>query len=140
MDRSKRKFVLTQSVGVRPGGMLLPQMFPTFHSGGWFPAADVYETDSAIVVFMDISGIEPQTLSVMAEESRLTVSGVRGYEPQEMVSRIHQLEIEHGFFERSIALPRPVDVAKVVSESRNGFLQITLPLRRRTGKIKITVR
>jgi len=84
--------------------------------------------------------MEPESLAVMVEESRVTVSGRRGYEPQEMVSRIHQLEIDRGFFERAISLPKTVDVSKAVSESRNGFLQITLPLRRNTGKTKITVR
>lgn len=111
-----------------------------FHAGSWFPAADVYETSSAIIVHMDISGMDPRTLSVVVDGTQLTVSGRRGYEPQEMVSRIHQLEIERGFFERSIALPKSVDVSKAVSESKNGFLLITLPLRRNARKIKITVR
>ncbi|MFA6499435.1 MAG: Hsp20/alpha crystallin family protein [Desulfurivibrionaceae bacterium] len=120
--------------------MVLQGVGSMFPAGNWFPAADVYETASAIIVCMDISGMEPETLAVMAEESRVTVSGRRGYEPQDMVSRIHQLEIERGFFERSIPLPKNVDVSEVVSESKNGFLLITLPLRRKTGKIKITVR
>lgn len=111
-----------------------------FHAGGWFSAADVYETASAIIVCIDISGMEPETISVTAEESRVTVSGRRGYEPQDMVSRIHQLEIERGFFERSIPLPKNIDVSEAVSETKNGFLVITLPLRRNAGKIKITVR
>ena len=110
-----------------------------FHAGSWFPAADVYETSSAIIVHMDISGMDPRTLSVIADGTQLTVSGERGYESQDMVSCIHQLEIERGFFERSISLPKSVDVAKAVSESRNGFLRITLPLRHNKGKVKITV-
>ena len=136
--RKKRPFYRVpngplRSVVLQGVGSMLP-------AGNWFPAADVYETASAIIVYMDISGIAPETLTVMAEDSRVTVSGMRGYEPQETVSCIHQLEIDRGFFERSISLPKPVDVTKAVSESRNGFLQITLPLRRRnTVKIKITV-
>ena len=120
--------------------MVLQGVGSMLSTGNWFPAADVYETASAIIVYIDISGIEPDTLTVMAEESRVTVSGRRGYEPQDMVSCVHQLEIDRGFFERSISLPKTVDVSKAVSESRNGFLQITLPLRRRsTVKIKVTV-
>ena len=126
-----------------PGGlsriMVLRSVGSMFHAGNWFPAADVYETASAIIVCMDISGIEPHTLAVMVEESQVTVSGERGYAPQDMVSCIHQLEIERGFFERCISLPKMVDVAKAVSESRNGFLLITLPLRGKTEKIRIIV-
>lgn len=111
-----------------------------FHGGNWFPAADVYETSSALIVCIDISGIDPETLAVMTEESRVTISGERGYKLQERASNIHQLEIERGFYERSISLPKTVDVSKVVAENINGFLHITLPLRKNTGKIKITVR
>jgi len=78
-----------------PGGlsriMVLRRVGSMFHAGNWFPAADVYETASAIIVCMDISGIEPHSLAVMVEESQVTVSGERGYAPQDMVSCIHQL-------------------------------------------------
>jgi len=140
MDQSRKKHPLDRVPGGLPRSMVLQGVGSMFHAGNWFPAADVYETASAIIVCMDISGMEPESLAVMVEESRVTVSGRRGYEPQEMVSRIHQLEIDRGFFERAISLPKTVDVSKAVSESRNGFLQITLPLRRNTGKTKITVR
>lgn len=140
MNQSRKKHPPDKVPGGLPRSMVLHGVGSMFHAGNWFPAADVYETASAIIVWLDISGIAPDSLAVMVEESRVTVSGRRGYEPQEMVSRIHQLEIDRGFFERSISLPKTVDVSKAVSESRNGFLQITLPLRRNTGKIKITVR
>ncbi|MDG4476611.1 Hsp20/alpha crystallin family protein [Thiovibrio frasassiensis] len=140
MDHSKKKTVPSQSVAAIPRNILRHRMFSVGQGGNWFPAADVYETASAIIVQIDISGMNPQALSVLADGTKITVSGERGYSPQEMVSAIHQLEIEHGFFERSISLPKAVDVAKAVSETKNGFLQITLPLRRNPGKIKIPVR
>lgn len=139
MDHSRKKSVPDQSAAARPRIMIRQRMFPVVHGGNWFPAADVYETASAIIVHMDISGMDPRTLSVVADGTQVTVSGERGYGSRDMVSCIHQLEIERGFFERSISLPKTVDVSRAVSESRNGFLQITLPLRRNTGKIKITV-
>lgn len=140
MNHSRKKLPLDSVPNGLPRSMILRGVGSMFHVGNWFPAADVYETASAIIVYIDISGMESDTLAVMAEESRVTVSGRRGYEPQDMVSRIHQLEIERGYFERSISLPKTVDVSKAVSESRNGFLQITLPLRRNKGTIKIPVR
>ena len=139
MDHFRKKHPPDRVPKGLPRSMMLRGVGSMFHAGNWFPAADMYETASAIIVCIDISGMEADTLAVMVEESRVTVSGRRGYEPQDMVSRIHQLEIECGFFERSIPLPKAVDVAKAVSESKNGFLQITLPLRRNTGKIKISV-
>lgn len=139
MDHSRKKRFFGRTPSGFPQSMTLRGVGFMFHAGNWFPAADVYETASAIIVCIDISGMEPESLAVMVEESRVTVSGRRGYEPQDQVLNIHQLEIERGFFERSISLPKTVDVSRVVSESRNGFLLITMPLRRSTGKIRITV-
>ena len=139
MDHSRKKRFFGRMSNGFPQSMTLRGVGFMFHAGNWFPAADVYETASAIIVCMDISGMEPESLVVMVEDSRVTVSGRRGYEPQDQVSNIHQLEIERGFFERSISLPKMVDVSRVVSESKNGFLLITMPLRRSTGKIRITV-
>lgn len=140
MDRVRKKTVPNHAAVVRPRSVSRQQMFSVVHAGNWVPAADVYETPSAIVVHIDISGMDPQALFVVAEGTKITVSGERGYKSQEQVSGIHQLEIERGFFERSITLPKAVDVAKAVSETKNGFLKITLPLRRNPGKIKIVVR
>lgn len=140
MDHSRKKHPFGRTPNGFPQSMILRGVGSMFHAGNWFPAADVYETASAIIVCIDISGMEPETLAVMVEESLVTVSGRRGYEPQERVSNIHQLEIERGFYERAIPLPKSVDISGAVSESKNGFLQITLPLRRSMGKIKITVR
>ncbi|HIJ91077.1 MAG: Hsp20/alpha crystallin family protein [Desulfobulbaceae bacterium] len=140
MDKSKMKRFPDGRPSGYPRSMVLHGAGSMFHAGNWFPAADVYETASAIIVYMDISGIDPHTLAVTVEDSLVTVSGMRGYEPRDVVSCVHQLEIERGFFERSIPLPKSVDVAKAASESRNGFLQIILPLRRNPGKIKISVK
>lgn len=115
-------------------------MFPPWYCVSWFPAADMYETASALIVHMDVSGMDPQTLSMVVEPTRVTVSGERRYETREEVACIHQLEIECGFFERSIYLPKAVDVSRVVSEYRKGFLVITMPLRRNSGKIMVAVR
>lgn len=140
MDQFRKKRPPDRAPGEQPWSMVLRGMGSMFHAENWFPAADVYETASAIIVYMDISGIMPHSLVVTVEDSRITVSGERGCCPQEKVSHIHQLEIERGFFERTIALPKAVDASQAVSESRNGFLQIILPLRRTAGKITITVR
>ena len=139
MNQSRKKSVPGQPAASMTRNMIRQQMSSMVYGGSWFPATDVYETATAIIVHMDISGMDPRTLSVVADGTQLTVSGVREYESRDTLSCIHQLEIERGFFERSISLPKRVDVAGAVAESRNGVLRITLPLPRNAGKIKITV-
>ncbi|MFZ5775574.1 MAG: Hsp20/alpha crystallin family protein [Thermodesulfobacteriota bacterium] len=118
---------------------MAPRLMPGLAGNGWFPAADLYETENGLVVCMDVSGADPASLSITAEETSITVSGERQYPAPRKVACIHQLEIERGFFERTMPLPKPVDVGRASSELRHGILVVTLPLHRNKGKIRITV-
>lgn len=109
------------------------------HSGEWTATTDIYETGSDLIVVMDVSGAEPSELSVVAEEMKVRVSGERVYPLPENISCIHQLEIERGYFERTVSLPRAVDVSKTSSAYKNGILVITLPIRKHKGKVQIKV-
>ena len=88
---------------------------PNIESERWFPAADVYESDVEIIVYVDISGVDMHELSVVAEQNSLIVSGERRVFIQDDIKNIHQLEIERGYFKRTISLPASVDVTKTSS-------------------------
>jgi HSP20 family protein len=139
MDQFKKRGLLGDHPGRILRNMSLQSMAPILHACSWFPAVDVYETQSELIVFMDVSGGDPGKLSVVAEEQTVTVSGERQYPPLTEVSCIHQLEIERGFFERAVPLPKAVDVSRVSSEYLHGFLVITLPLQRRKGKVRVRI-
>lgn len=105
----------------------------------WAVPTDVYETEQAFVVCLDLAGIEPAAIQVIVEETRLTVSGERHYPLPEQVRRVHQLEIEQGRFAKRINLPMPIEVDAAETRHRHGFLLVTLPKQRRR-RIKIEVR
>lgn len=139
MDQYKKNISLEKHLGRMIRNMSLQRMDPILQAGGWFPATDVYETISEIFVYIDISGVDPDKMSIVADEMSVTVSGVREYPAPEKVSCIHQLEIERVFFERKISLPKAIDVAQTTSEYHHGFLVITLPLLPKRGKLKIEI-
>ena len=109
-------------------------------SGDWGAATDIYETDDALVVCMDVSGAAPEKISVVAEEQRLTIAGERDFPVPEGVRAVHRLEIERGSFEKRITLPMPVDVAAATSVHQHGFLVVTLPKLKTRGKVRIAIR
>ena len=119
--------------------MAMPRMTAGMCANGWCPAIDLYETDTSLILYMELSGVAPSSLSVLAEDTSITVSGERRCPAPEKIDSIHQLEIERGSFERVVSLPRPVDVASATSECRDGILVITLPLQRNRGKVRIVV-
>ncbi|MGV1099053.1 Hsp20/alpha crystallin family protein [Thiovibrio sp. JS02] len=139
MDQFTKRSLLAGQVGRNLRSMSMQGLLPILNAGGWFPAVDVYEIKAELIVYMDVSGADPRKLSVVAEEQLLTVTGERQYPVPNQISCIHQLEIERGFFERAVPLPKPIDVSKATSQYSNGFLIITLPLQRRKGKVSIKI-
>jgi HSP20 family protein len=94
-------------------------------SSVWSPPTDVYETEDALVVRIEIAGMREDDFDVALEARVLTVSGHR----QDLSERraFHQMEIWFGRFEISIEIPMPVDQETSVAEYANGFLMINLP-------------
>jgi HSP20 family protein len=101
----------------------------------WQPRVDVHESPEAIMVKVEIAGVNPDDLSVSlsADDRILSISGERVEEDSERVDRIrcYQLEIYFGQFERHIVLPGDVRINrdKITANYKEGFLVVTLPKR-----------
>ncbi len=105
----------------------------------WQPPVDIYESDDELIVFVDVAGIDPEKIRLMAEPEMLTISGERKCEISG-VTHVHRLEIEYGQFACRIPLPLHVDVDRTRSEISNGFLVVRLPIVRRQGSVEINFR
>jgi HSP20 family protein len=139
MDQFKKRSVIGGHHGRTMRTMAVPGL-GSFSPGGWSAATDIYETDEALIVCMDVSGAAPDQLGVVAEEQRITIAGERDFPVPDGVRAVHRLEIERGRFEKNITLPVPVDVAAATSIHQHGFLVITLPKLKTRGKVRIAVR
>jgi len=105
----------------------LSRTIPMASSGGWQPDVDVYETTDDIIVLMDTAGIDMDNMTVTAEKNSITVQGRRSLPKRGNVCCIHQLEIEMGFFKRTITFPVSVQVAATTFSCQNGILEIKMP-------------
>ena len=103
----------------------------------WQPNADMHETDSGVVIKMELAGATADniTVALSADGRKLTVGGARSEKRDEREHRCacHQLEIYFGPFERTFGLPaeRPIDRDAISANLRDGFLTIVLPYRAR---------
>ena len=96
--------------------------------GDWFPPADLYETDSEVIVVLEVAGIDPETLDVTLEENMLRVLGRRKELPvRRSCMALHQMEIEYGPFERLFSVPSRLDGDGAIARLDNGFLEIRIP-------------
>ena len=105
----------------------LSRAIPMASSGGWQPDVDVYETTDDIIVLMDTAGIDMDNMTVTAQKNSITVEGRRSLPKRGNVCCIHQLEIEMGFFKRTITFPVSVQVAATTFSCQNGILEIKMP-------------
>jgi HSP20 family protein len=95
----------------------------------WRPAVDVFETEKAIVVRLELAGIRISDLNVTVDGDCLRVSGVRQAASTDGVQRLHQMEIAFGPFERVVRLSVPFDRDAVSAHLEEGFLTVSLPKR-----------
>ena len=102
------------------------------------PAVNVWETDDAVMVEMEIPGVKQEQLELSVVESELTVK-VERPELEEGKATVHRRERPTGGFVRSLRLPTAVDASQVEAELRNGVLTITLPKARSAMPRKIQV-
>lgn len=139
---SKKLFQELEQMQQQTGRMLrsmsLSRMMP-LERGSWQPPADIYESEQEIYVYVDLAGTDRDNLQVTVDEQKLVVSGKRQLPARKSIACIHQLEIELGEFQRTIALPTRVDVDKADSTYSNGILVVTLPKRLKAGKVNIRI-
>lgn len=118
---------------------------PHFLTGtrGFRPPVDCYRSakHSQFVVLVELSGVDPNELTVAVEGRELVIAGERRRDREE--GRVYQLmEIEDGPFERRIPLAPDVGAADGQARYERGVLSIVFPLakpRARSGKVRIRV-
>ena len=98
--------------------------------GGFEPQCDCYRTDDPpeLHVLLELPGIDPDAVQIVASGTGLVVSGVRE-RPHPAGARYRQVEIEYGRFERRIELAEDVDADSVTSTYEKGMLRLEVPVR-----------
>jgi HSP20 family protein len=94
-------------------------------AGVWSPPTDVYETEDAYTVRVEIAGMRDGDFEVSMENGTLLISGYRSDVPERRA--YHQMEIRFGKFATAVELPLAVDVEHASAEYSDGFLIVMLP-------------
>ena len=103
----------------------------------WYPAADVFESDVAYVVAVDLPGIDRTTLDISVDDDRLTVKGKRA----DQENTLHRSECPRGKFLRTFSVPASVDQKGIKADYKDGVLQVHLPKQaeRKAQRVEIKV-
>ncbi|MHC5063951.1 MAG: Hsp20/alpha crystallin family protein [Planctomycetota bacterium] len=101
---------------------LLAPVAPT-----WVPRADMFATDEALVIRVEIPGVTREDIKVTVVGGECIVRGERKH-AESAVERPLQLEHPWGPFERHFLLPAGCRANKLAARYEQGILEIRVPL------------
>ncbi|ACK67962.1 heat shock protein Hsp20 [Rippkaea orientalis PCC 8801] len=91
------------------------------------PAAELSETNEAILLKLEVPGMKPEDLDIQVTKEAVYISGERKQETVSEDKGVTRTEFRYGKFERAIALPALVNNTNVSAEYKDGILHLTLP-------------
>jgi HSP20 family protein len=107
----------------------------TMRSAAWRPPTDLYETEQAYVVRVEIAGMREDDFHIELNGRLLSIRGAR--QDQSERRAYHQMEIHFGEFAIDLELPQHIEVTGIEAVYTNGFLRVSLP-KARPRQVSIT--
>ncbi len=129
----------TKAMDVSKEEMLPETGERTRESRCFSPRSDIYETDEAIIVVMDLPGVQKDNIDISLEKNVLTVTGFVLLESPEGYTQAFS-EYNVGDYERSFRISNQIEQAKIEAEYTNGVLRLSLPKAEAAKKRKISIK
>jgi HSP20 family protein len=115
-----------QELAVREKKELASKEEKTVPGRYFVPSADIFETDHALTVVMEMPGVEKKDLDVALESDVLRVEGKIDFAKYEGMEPVYT-EYNVGHYARSFTLSSKIDRAGISAQLDDGVLTLTLP-------------
>jgi HSP20 family protein len=92
----------------------------------FLPTADIYETQDALTVVLEMPGVEKSNVDVRVEDGILEVEGRLDLSKYQGLQPLYT-EYNIGHYSRSFQLSSRIDQNKIGAELKDGVLSLTLP-------------
>jgi HSP20 family protein len=102
------------------------------------PATDIFETDEALTVILEMPGIDKDKVDVKVENDVLQIEGWIDFSRYEGLQPVYT-EYNIGNFARSFQLSSKIDQDRISAELRDGVMTLVLPKSERAKPRKIAV-
>jgi HSP20 family protein len=97
------------------------------YSGECHPTVDVFETDEAVEIVVDVNGMRPEALRVLFRAGTVLIAGEKAPPLASEDQTFHLVEREFGRFARAVRLTGAFNVPLARASVDNGELTIVLP-------------
>lgn len=128
----------TQELAVREKQELAQQEEKTIPGRYFIPAADIFETEEALTLMLEMPGVDKNNLDVQIDNDVLRVEGKIDYAAYKEVEPVYT-EYNVGHYARAFALPDKIDRQAISARVEDGVLTLTLPKAKETLPRRIAV-
>jgi HSP20 family protein len=104
----------------------------------FLPATDIFETDEALTVILEMPGIDKDEVDVKVENDVLKIEGWIDFSRYEGLQPVYT-EYNIGNYARSFQLSSKIDQDRISAELRDGVMTLVLPKSERAKPRKISV-
>jgi len=96
-------------------------------AGECAPPIDVYETDDALEIAVDLAGVAADAVRIMSKGDTILIAGEKAPRRAGRDSSFHLVERGYGRFARVVPLTRACDTSNARATLVEGELHITIP-------------
>jgi HSP20 family molecular chaperone IbpA len=104
----------------------------------FLPVTDIYETEQALTLVMEMPGVSKDGLVVNVDSSVLTIEGRINFDRYEGLQPLYT-EYNIGPYSRSFRLPSQIDQDRITAEITDGVVTLVLPKAEEARPRRITV-
>jgi HSP20 family protein len=105
----------------------------------YIPSADIYETDDALSVILEVPGVEKSNLNISLENDVLKIDAQIDFAKYEGFEPVYT-EYNVGHFQRAFTLSSKIDQDKITAELNDGVLALTLKKSKEATPRRIALR
>ena len=128
-----------QELAVREKKELVSKEEKTVPGRYFVPYADIFETDEALTVVVEIPGVEKKDLDVALENDVLRVEGKIDFTKYDGMEPVYT-EYNVGHYTRSFSLSNKIDQQHISAQLQDGVLTLTLKKAKEAIPRRIAIR
>jgi HSP20 family protein len=105
----------------------------------FLPVTDIFETDDALRVILEMPGVDKESVDVRVENDVLTIEGQVDFAKYQGLTPLYT-EYNVGNYARSFELSSKIDQERIGAELKDGVITLVLPKAEKAKPRKIMVR
>ena len=110
----------------------------TVPSRAFLPVTDIFETDQALTVVLEMPGVLKENVDVVVENDILTIEGRIDYSKYEGLQPVYT-EYNIGHYVRSFQISSKIEQSEISAELKDGVMTLVLPKAEKAKPRKIKV-